>query len=178
MTQRKRLHLALLAAGLEASQALHLLTEFTPVEGRGNVQSFTCGEGQFQLINDAYNANPGSMQAALQSVTDLPIAPSQRVLILGDMLELGPDSQRYHLELAEHVRNASPRHVVLCGPYMQALYHALRDELPMLWFENAQALNEALLEQRGHWFAPGDWVLVKSSGATGLSQVSRWLTAS
>lgn len=168
----------LLAAGLEASQALHLLTEFTPVEGRGNVQSFTCGEGQFQLINDAYNANPGSMQAALQSVTDLPIAPSQRVLILGDMLELGPDSQRYHLELAEHVRNASPRHVVLCGPYMQALYHALRDELPMLWFENAQALNEALLEQRGHWFAPGDWVLVKSSGATGLSQVSRWLTAS
>lgn len=168
----------LLAAGLEAREALHLLTEFTPVEGRGNVQSFNCGEGQFQLINDAYNANPGSMQAALQSVADLPVAPSQRVLVLGDMLELGPDSQRYHLQLAEHVRNASPRHVVLCGPYMQGLYHALRDELPVLWFEHAQALNEALLEQRAHWFAPGDWVLVKSSGGTGLSQVSTWLTAS
>ena len=168
---------SLFAAGLEPQQALAALKTFEPVEGRGNILSFKCPGGHFQLINDAYNANPGSMRAALQSIADLPVASRHRVLVLGDMLELGPDAQRYHLELAQPLRMAAPRHVVLCGPLMHGLYMALRNELPVQWFENAKALNEALMRTPEQWFFPGDWVLVKSSGGTGLSQVSEWLKA-
>jgi UDP-N-acetylmuramyl pentapeptide synthase len=166
---------SLFAAGLEADQALEVLTDFKPVEGRGNILSIKCNGGHFQLINDAYNANPGSMVAALRSMTDLPVASRHRVLVLGDMLELGPDAQRYHLELADSLRAAAPRHLVLCGPLMFELYRVLRSELSVQWFENAKALGQALSHHPDQWFQPGDWVLVKSSGGTGLSQVCDWL---
>ena len=166
---------SLFAAGLEACQALEILTGFEPVEGRGNVMQIPCAGGHFQMINDAYNANPGSMAAALQSMADLPLPSRHRVLVLGDMLELGPDTLRYHLELATPLRMAAPRHVLLCGPLMRALYLELRGELSVQWFENAKALNLALMQNPAQWFQPADWVLVKSSGGTGLSQVCEWL---
>ncbi|EIK71995.1 hypothetical protein PseBG33_4666 [Pseudomonas synxantha BG33R] len=168
---------ALSARGLAVEQALETLDTFMPVEGRGNTLSIACTGGHFQLINDAYNANPGSMSAALRSMTDLPAPPQHRVLVLGDMLELGADAQRYHLEMAEPLRAVAPRHVVLCGPLMHALYLSLRDELPVQWFENAKALNQALANDPQPWFQPGDWVMVKSSGGTGLSQLCDWLSS-
>lgn len=167
---------ALSAAGLAAEEALHTLGAFMPVEGRGNTLSVKCADGHFQLINDAYNANPGSMSAALRSMADLPVAPRHRVLVLGDMLELGADAQRYHLELADALRAVAPRHVVLCGPLMHQLYLALRGELSVQWFEHAKALTQALAQAPGQWFQSGDWVMVKSSGGTGLSQLCEWLT--
>ncbi|NWB94206.1 glutamate ligase [Pseudomonas agarici] len=167
---------ALSAAGLAAEDALQALGAFMPVEGRGNTLSIKCADGHFQLINDAYNANPGSMGAALRSMADLPIAPRHRVLVLGDMLELGADAQRYHLELADALRAVTPRHVVLCGPLMHELYLALRGELSVQWFEHAKALTQALAKESGQWFQSGDWVMVKSSGGTGLSQLCEWLT--
>ncbi|WP_130909407.1 UDP-N-acetylmuramoyl-tripeptide--D-alanyl-D-alanine ligase [Pseudomonas mucidolens] len=167
----------LFAADLPAGEALKVLTGFEPVEGRGNVMQIQCAGGHFQLINDAYNANPGSMAAALQSMADLPVTSRHRVLILGDMLELGPDAQRYHLELLTPLRLAAPRRVLLCGPLMHGLYQVLRDDLSVQWFENAKALKQALMQNPAQWFHPGDWVLVKSSGGTGLSQVCEWLRA-
>ena len=166
---------SLFAAGLDADQALEVLTGFQPVEGRGNIRSIKCTDGHFQLINDAYNANPGSMAAALRSMADLPVASRHRVVVLGDMLELGPDAQRYHLELADSLRAAAPRHLVLCGPLMREVYRVLRSELSVQWFEDATALGQALARHPGQWFQAGDWVLVKSSGGTGLSQICDWL---
>ncbi|MFC6335617.1 UDP-N-acetylmuramoyl-tripeptide--D-alanyl-D-alanine ligase [Pseudomonas karstica] len=166
---------SLFAASLPASEALKILAGFEPVEGRGNVMQIQCEGGHFHLINDAYNANPGSMAAALQSIADLPVTSRHRVLVLGDMLELGPDAQRYHLELITPLRLAAPRRVLLCGPLMHELYLVLRDELSTQWFENAEALNQALMQNPTQWFHPGDWVLVKGSGGTGLSQVCEWM---
>lgn len=168
---------ALCANGLDPHQALEALRHFEPVQGRGNTLSIESTDGRFQLINDAYNANPGSMCAALLTLANTPGTSQHRVAVLGDMLELGPDAQHYHLELAEPLRAAAPRHTLLCGPLMHALYLRLRDELPMQWFEDAKALQVALAQQRDQWFHPGDWVLVKSSGGTGLSQLCEWLNA-
>lgn len=81
---------ALSARGLAVEQALETLDTFMPVEGRGNTLSIACTGGHFQLINDAYNANPGSMSAALRSMTDLPAPPQHRVLVLGICSNSGP----------------------------------------------------------------------------------------
>jgi UDP-N-acetylmuramoyl-tripeptide--D-alanyl-D-alanine ligase len=53
------------------------------------------------VINDAYNANPSSMRAALDSLAALEGA-GRRLAVLGTMAELGPDAERYHREIAEH----------------------------------------------------------------------------
>ncbi len=52
------------------------------------------------ILNDAYNANPASMRAALETVTALP-APGRRIAIVGDMRELGLATDRYHREIGE-----------------------------------------------------------------------------
>ena len=162
---------SLVVAGLPTNEALAAMEAFEPVSGRGNTLKVPCAGGEYHLINDAYNANPGSMVASLSMLAELPIPQNQRIAILGDMLELGPDTQRYHLELAEHLLAASPRHTVLCGPQMHALFVHLRDQLSIEWFKDIDALQIKLPEQAGHWFRAGDWVLIKSSGGTGLSQL-------
>lgn len=65
------------------------------------------------LIADAYNANPSSMKAALDNFISLSESP--KAVILGDMLELGEDSDRYHADIVNILRSASLGKVYLCG---------------------------------------------------------------
>ncbi|MDR2120122.1 MAG: UDP-N-acetylmuramoyl-tripeptide--D-alanyl-D-alanine ligase [Tannerella sp.] len=65
------------------------------------------------LIIDAYNANPSSMDAALKNFASLPAAP--KAVILGDMLELGAESARFHAEIVEKLKAYDFDKVFLCG---------------------------------------------------------------
>ena len=76
------------------------------------------------FINDAYNAAPTSMRAALAFMRDTQLR-SDKWLVLGDMLELGEDEQRYHEELADQVLTLHPKGILLYGPRMKWLYDEL-----------------------------------------------------
>ncbi|MDR1601041.1 MAG: UDP-N-acetylmuramoyl-tripeptide--D-alanyl-D-alanine ligase [Tannerella sp.] len=70
------------------------------------------------LIIDAYNANPSSMDAALKNFVSLPVAP--KVVILGDMLELGAESLRLHAAIVEKLKAYTFDSVFLCGNHFAA----------------------------------------------------------
>jgi UDP-N-acetylmuramoyl-tripeptide--D-alanyl-D-alanine ligase len=53
-----------------------------------------------KIINDAYNASPTSMMAAIELVSNLQ-GYERKILVLGDMLELGPQEEQYHLQIGE-----------------------------------------------------------------------------
>lgn len=155
------------ALGLPASPATTQFELFRPLQGRGEVVDLGNGERQLRVIDEAYNANPVSMRAALQLAREhaLPRREGRRVLILGDMLELGDGSRDLHLALDEPVLAVQPDLVLLCGAAMHGLFERLRDRCEVHWRENAEALNAQLLGL----LADGDLVLVKSSAGTGLS---------
>ena len=85
------------------------------------------GEGDVLFVNDAYNAAPTSMKAAIEFIRTSSMR-ADKWLILGDMLELGEDEQRFHEEIAEVIDAASIQHVCLYGPRMKWLYGKLADK--------------------------------------------------
>jgi len=69
------------------------------------------------LVDDSYNANPASMKALIELATDLQGQGSKVGLVLGDMFELGPDSERYHTEIGQAVAACRPVFLVCVGPF-------------------------------------------------------------
>lgn len=89
------------------------------------------------FINDAYNAAPTSMKAAITFIRETTIRP-EKWLVLGDMLELGDEEQAYHEELANYISPQDFAGVCLYGPRMKWLYEKLHSlfEGNVIWSEN------------------------------------------
>jgi UDP-N-acetylmuramoyl-tripeptide--D-alanyl-D-alanine ligase len=75
------------------------------------------------VVLDAYNANPSSMAAALRSFAARPGNPTDKVVILGDMFELGPDSEAEHRTLGHLLQQLPIETIVLVGAHMQHAQH-------------------------------------------------------
>jgi len=122
------------------------------------------------IINDAYNANPDSMRAALKSLAVM--GKGRRTwAVLGEMLELGPGSITEHEALGRLAVRLNVSRLVAVGKGTQPIDNGARDEgssgEASIWVPDTDAAY-ALLEQQ---LAPGDVVLLKSSRDSGL----RWL---
>ena len=103
--------------GIPPRQIIERLSTFVPLEGR--TRSIALGD--IQLIDDAYNANPASMSAvveALAAITEEKSRPAgrRRVLVMGDMLELGDASAAFHERIVEAVMSAGIEVLVAVGP--------------------------------------------------------------
>jgi UDP-N-acetylmuramoyl-tripeptide--D-alanyl-D-alanine ligase len=124
------------------------------------------------VINDCYNANPMSMRAALDDLAASAGGSGSRlVAVLGDMLELGPDEQRFHEEIGAHARAAGVDLLVTVGPRAEAMGRAFGGEVrAVAAAADAVALLPGLLRD-------GDTVLVKASRGVGLEVVVQGLTA-
>jgi UDP-N-acetylmuramoyl-tripeptide--D-alanyl-D-alanine ligase len=115
------------------------------------------------VVNDAYNANPDSMRAALEHLAER-AGSRRKVAILGEMAELGAASPRYH-EQAGTLASALDVHVLGVGEPARAY-------APVVWAHDAAAAVEAA---RGY-LRPGDAVLVKASRAVGLEGIAEEIT--
>jgi UDP-N-acetylmuramoyl-tripeptide--D-alanyl-D-alanine ligase len=124
--------------------------------------------GDGLLINDAYNANPVSMRAALAYLAER-AAGRRRVAILGDMAELGRTGPAYHREVGEAAAELGVNELLAVGELARGYLEA---GVPGRWAPNVQ---EALRDL-GDVVRPGDAVLVKASRAVGLEAVAAALT--
>jgi UDP-N-acetylmuramoyl-tripeptide--D-alanyl-D-alanine ligase len=115
------------------------------------------------LVNDAWNANPVSMRAALEHLVAI-AAGRRTVAVLGDMAELGDYSEEGHREVRQALTELGIAEVVAIGP--QALVYGGRHVDTV---DEAVALLEDLL-------GPGDCVLVKGARVMGLERVAEALT--
>ena len=98
-----------LAAGIEIGTIVRGLEAFRPVGGR--LQKNIAPTGAV-VIDDSYNANPDSVRAAIDV---LAIAPAPRILVLGDMGEVGTQGPQYHLEIGAYARACGIDHVLVTG---------------------------------------------------------------
>lgn len=116
------------------------------------------------VVNDAYNANPTSMRAALLDLVER-AGPRRRVAILGEMAELGDASGRYHEEVGLLVDELGIEIVVAVGEPAKA-YVGDTGRPGRLWVPGVESLEAALAA-----LEPGDAVLVKASRSVGLEGI-------
>ncbi|BCT75935.1 UDP-N-acetylmuramoyl-tripeptide--D-alanyl-D-alanine ligase [Sinomonas cyclohexanicum] len=153
------------AAGVSAAQIGESLSAQGP-GSRWRMQRTERADG-VTVINDAYNANPESMRAALQTLADL--GRGRRTwAVLGAMLELGDESIRAHTAVGTLVVRLNIDRLIVVGREARALYVSAVNEGS--WGNEttfAETADEAF-ELLEHELAPGDLVLVKSSNGVGL----------
>ena len=166
--------LAALAAGIALKinpfEAIEALEKFEPLPGRLRLLP---GRDNTFLLDDTYNASPASTEAALEVMGEL-MAP-RKVVVLGDMLELGPDADTEHADLAPAVRNSSVDIVVTVGKHMRALHERLLADgfsrKQVLWLPDPMSAVEALM----NIIRSEDLILIKGSQGLRMEKVTEQL---
>jgi UDP-N-acetylmuramoyl-tripeptide--D-alanyl-D-alanine ligase len=148
---------AVKAAGGDLAEAGLALAGLTDLPGRGARRTLRLATGAATLIDESYNANPVSMEAALAVLQDTPA--KRRLAVLGAMRELGPASDALHAALAAPIALAGVEALALVGPEMAALRVPGAVHLPDA--AAAEGWARATLQD-------GDVLLVKGSNSVGL----------
>jgi UDP-N-acetylmuramoyl-tripeptide--D-alanyl-D-alanine ligase len=161
------------AAGLAAGMALEEIEPGLVAGGSAPHRSVVIRAGGVTIVDDSYNASPGSVRAALELLGGL---PGRRVAILGQMLELGPEALQGHRLVGQTAAGTVDLLVVVGGapggdaaPMAEAaLASGLETERVVRAVDRDAATREALALLR-----PGDVVLVKASQGIGLPEDER-----
>ncbi|MFO1506801.1 MAG: UDP-N-acetylmuramoyl-tripeptide--D-alanyl-D-alanine ligase [Lysobacterales bacterium] len=147
------------AAGAPLAAIAAGLAEVVPAHGR--LESRRLPDGTV-LVDDSYNANPGSFAAAIAL---LAAAPGRRVLVMGDMAELGVDAERLHGEVGALARQAGLDALYATGPLSRHAVTAFG--AGARHFPDPMALVAALRSECGD----GATLLVKGSRASRMERV-------
>lgn len=160
--------LAVSELGGDVEAAAMALGGMTAPKGRGAQHVLYLPEGSATLIDESYNASPTSMRAAIAVLAQAERGASgRRIAILGDMLELGDDTERLHAELAAPLIEAGIDLAYLSGPSMRALWEALPPSMQGSYAEVARDLEPILLQE----VVPGDVLMVKGSNGSRMSPI-------
>jgi|SRR5579864_3026712 len=150
-----------LERGLKLAEAARALATFSPADKRGQVLQF----GNITVINDCYNSNPKALDAMVDALAAMPA--NRRIVVAGEMLELGPTGERLHFQAGKHMAEKAIDLVLGVRGMAQAIVESatrcgVRSEFV------------AAPEEAGEWLAretqPGDVVLLKASRGVKLER--------
>jgi UDP-N-acetylmuramoyl-tripeptide--D-alanyl-D-alanine ligase len=161
------------AVGVEAAvplaDAAAALSALSPIDKRGEILRVRGA----QIINDCYNSNPSALRAMIATLASVPA--ERRILIAGEMLELGSKSRTLHAECGEAAAHAGLDWVIGVRGNAEALAEAAAKA-------GAQTLFFATPQEAGNWLAEevraGDAVLLKASRGVRLEQALAALLSS
>lgn len=139
-------------------EANRAVADYSPQNNRSQILK----KGSNTIILDAYNANPSSMASAIENISQM--KAGKKVVILGDMKELGPESDQEHEKLGADLSGKPLDEIFLCGELIQpAQKHLSRAH----YFKTRDELKEALKQSR----FDGAVILIKASRSLGLEEI-------
>ena len=155
-----------LARGLNLPQAVSALATLAPADKRGQVLQL----GNITVINDCYNSNPKALNAMVDALAAMPA--KRRIVIAGEMLELGPAGEEMHRTAGQHAAGKKIDVILGVRGLAQALVEGARKS-------GAHAEFVSTPEEAGEWLAretrDGDVVLLKASRGVKLEKaLERW----
>lgn len=154
--------------GIDGRRSKEALEQFKPYSMRMEVCRL---KGDRTLIDDAYNANPRSMELALDTLAEIR-GKGRAIAVLGDMLELGGFSEEAHLQLGEKIGQLSIDFLIVLGTFApKVLESAVRQGLKPERARVVESHSEAVA-----WLKrvtqEGDWILIKGSRAMAMEKIA------
>jgi len=144
--------LTALSAGVSLEAVQQVLQDFRPVRHRGRVIQ----AGPVSIYDDCYNSNPAAVKQVLSMFREVEL-PGRKIVVLGDMLELGDFSEMRHREIGLMSAGLKFDEVVFFGNKMRDAFESCTATCS--WFEDNRAAAEYLKKN----VVPGDVVLIKAS---------------
>jgi len=144
------------ALGVSPQDGAAALAGFAPLAGRGACRAIAVADGRATLLDESYNASQVSVRAALDVLRRQ--RARRRVVVLGDMLEMGEHASAEHLGLLPDLVSSADL-VFACGPMARQVFDALPARLRGVYAENSAALAPAVVAR----LRADDAVLVKGS---------------
>jgi len=158
--------------GADLALAALALAELKAISGRGAPIDLDLPGGHALVIDESYNANPASVDAALALLGQAPVGTQgRRIAVLGDMLELGPQGKALHRGLVAPVEANSVDLVFCCGPLMHSLWQALPASRRGGYAEDSAALEAQVVPA----IRAGDVVMVKGSLGSRMAPIVKAL---
>jgi UDP-N-acetylmuramoyl-tripeptide--D-alanyl-D-alanine ligase len=152
-------------AGVDRNIVVEALEKFTAAEGRGESTRLGPQDNPLLLVDESYNANVASMNAAMEVFATTNPPRGKKVLVLGDMLELGPQGRELHQSLKASVLRTGAVRIFLVGPAIEPLAEALGEDRVTGHARRIEDLMEPILSS----LALGDAVMVKGSKGVRLA---------
>jgi UDP-N-acetylmuramoyl-tripeptide--D-alanyl-D-alanine ligase len=160
---------AALGEPLDTTGVVEGLGSLGPIAGRMHVRHLG---GRVLVLDDAYNANPASVRAAIGTLQE--VAEGRRVAVLGEMRELGESAEREHELLGNAIADARVELLVSCGGLADVTGRAAaRRGVAVLFADGAEEAARLAVER----IQTGDCVLVKASRSIGAERVVQALAA-
>jgi len=160
--------------GVDVDRIVAGLEKFQPFPGRGKVITL---HRNVHILDDSYNANPDSLEATLSAFAEMK-GENRGLLVLGDMLELGPGSKEAHRKAGERIREMKGAHLFLLGE--QAAHLAEGARTAGMEAQNVRVVrnHQEALEGLGQMVKEGDWILVKGSRRMRMERIIEGLIES
>ncbi|WP_341759765.1 UDP-N-acetylmuramoyl-tripeptide--D-alanyl-D-alanine ligase [Candidatus Tisiphia endosymbiont of Ptychoptera albimana] len=150
---------------LDINVAARQLNKILLMDGRGKLINAKYHGQDYQIICDYYNANPESVKAALLYLKQL--SGKKKIAIIGDMLELGDNSIKFHKDLIPAILDSGANRVFLVGNNTQYIYQSLPNEIEKIHFDNV----DLLIENLSKLLKGNELILIKGSNSTQLSKI-------
>ena len=163
-----------LALNLNLVQAVEGLTDFTMPKGRMNVLEAIKNS---YVIDDTYNSSPASSISALELLKQIKFKKSRKIVVLGEMLELGGYSEAGHREVGKNISDLNPSYLITVGKKTRDIIRGAKekgyDKSKCFYFNNTEEAGKFLQEK----MKEGDLVLIKGSQGARMEKVVKEVMA-
>jgi UDP-N-acetylmuramoyl-tripeptide--D-alanyl-D-alanine ligase len=153
--------------GMDPEEVADRLATFSMPPMRLNCEQI----GSIRLINDSYNANPASLAAAVDTLIDIP-TQGRRIMVVGDMRELGAESDRLHEEAGQRLGASGVDVILAVGEHAQRICDSAQknrqEQLDCRFFGSTDEAGRIL----PNLLQPGDTIMLKGSRAMALEKLA------
>ena len=157
------------ALKIDINKIKSLIKNLQPTAGRGKKYNILRYKKKFRFIDESYNANPLSVKNAILRFDSLKKEKFKKYLVLGDMLELGHKSRKYHEEISKVINNSDIDKVFVKGKQTIFTYKNLNKNKRGNILQNTEDIDLNLRSI----ISNNDYLMIKGSNATGLNNFSK-----